>query len=556
MSSAVSLADNGPCQRSAGGLWTTFGRSPQNGSVHPSRTHLGHRLRIIWAGGADKALDLAWRVPISSTSGLPCQAVYVHASDIPFNPAMTIPEASARMFALTASRDVGTRGPKRSLVALATSLGLDVDLDDVNAVLGGQIARSLDTDWRESRDYVNLQITLAGMNNLLRAAARNLSRISKLASVPSEATAEQVLRAFPAFRPARSKQEAVNRMSDLAGVPRDTLGPGGKEHIWTLQSLARRVAPSALDDDPTKPELARTLARELGVPWIATAGSTGATITREGLNLLLAGAERRASVASAGWATAAREGEALVAALARNLPRGAWEGRASVAWMHKTGSSKWFGSEWAGWFFEEQVRTILNEAYPTPPVGGPRVRYGSTDFDYASPTRVWDAKAHTAWSLDYPLFEGRPRRASRTMWLNDARAMRDCIAEQGLGFLIADGLAGLDVDGSFRRWLVDYGAANGKRPSGYVASTGRSRPRKASWTPLRLRAIWIENTFELDAGIAAGWLTEKGQPAWGAGDSRRRRNPKFQGSPARAARWTVAAHRWPSPLECDLNLFD
>src|SRR5699024_8591688 len=124
---------------------------------------------------------LARRVPTSSKSGLPCQAVYVHASDIPFNPAMTIPEASARMFALTASRDVGTRGPKRSLVALATSLGLDVDLDDVNAVLGRQIARSLDTDWRESRDYVNLQITLAGMNNLLRAAARNLSRLSKLA---------------------------------------------------------------------------------------------------------------------------------------------------------------------------------------------------------------------------------------------------------------------------------------------------------------------------------------------------------------------------------------
>src|SRR5690606_31073627 len=82
-----------------------------------------------------------------------------------FNPAHTIPEASARMFALTGALDAGTRGPKRSLVALAQSLGVDVDLEAVNAVLGEQIADALGTPWVPGLDYVDLQVTLIGMNN-------------------------------------------------------------------------------------------------------------------------------------------------------------------------------------------------------------------------------------------------------------------------------------------------------------------------------------------------------------------------------------------------------
>lgn len=449
------------------------------------------------------------------------------------------------MFALTGAKDSGSRGPRRSLLALADSLDLDIDSNAVNAIIGGQIAQALDTGWREQRDFVQYQVSLTGMNTLLRAAAESLSRLSHARQVADAKTLEQVLVAHPGFRPARGKQEAVDRMSDLAGVERDKIGPGGKEHIETLHHLARRFAPQILDSDHTKHSLAEALCEEFGVPWSPKAVSTMGTITKQGLNMILAGAERRAGISSAAWATAAEEGVALVQALARRLPTH-WDGKTCIEWMRENGSTKWFGSEWAGWYFEEQVRTILNEAYPTPPVDGPRVSYGRTDFDYASPTRVWDAKAHTAWSQPHARSGARLTKGTSPFWLNDARAMRDCIEEQGLGFLIVDGLAALDVEGHFRAWIAAYGAAHGKKPSGYVASTGGSRPRKVAWTPLKLRAIWIENLTELDAGIAAGWLRRKPQPDWSTGDRRRTRNDKYEGRPERAEPWQVAQHVWQS----------
>ncbi|WP_127573726.1 hypothetical protein [Georgenia faecalis] len=414
----------------------------------------------------------------------------------------------------------------------------------MNTIIGGQIAHALGADWREQRDFVQYQVTLTGMNTLLRAAAANLSRLSHSRTVADAKTLEQVLLAIPGFRPARGKQEAVDRMSDLAGVERDKIGPGGKEHIETLRHLARRFAPQILDARHTKHSLAEALCDQFDVPWSPKAVSTMGTITKQGLNMVLAGAERRAGINSAAWATAADEGAALVNALARELPT-YWDGKASIEWMRENGSTKWYGSEWAGWYFEEQVRAILNERYPTPPVGGPRVKYGSTTFDYASPTRVWDAKAHTAWSRNHPPDGTRPSRVTSPFWMNDARAMHECVDEQGLGFLVVDGLASLDVDGQFRAWIEANGAAHGKKPSGYVASTGKSRPRKVAWTPLELRAIWIENLVELNAGIAAGWLRRKPQPDWSAGDQRRPRNDKYQGKLEKAGGWQVAYHAWP-----------
>ncbi|CAM3696300.1 hypothetical protein [Isoptericola cucumis] len=460
-----------------------------------------------------------------------------------FNPARTIPEASARMFALAAAPDAGTRGPKRSLVALAQSLGLDVDLAAVNAVLGAQIADSLGTGWVDGVDYEGLQVTLIGMNNLLRAASASIIRLSREQSVSSTSVAE-VLLAFPAFSPAPDKQSAVNRLCDIAGVPHDALGPGGKEHTWTLRDVSRRLAPHLLDRKRTKHELAAALCEEFGVPWLDGAGSTGASITRDGLNLLLAGAERAAHVSSAGWATAAEEGTALVGALADELPDH-WDGVDCIRWMREAGSTQWRQMEWFGFYFEERLRDVLNSRYPTPIVGGPRVRYGSTIFDYASPTRVWDAKAHTALTREHPWDGTAPsKRSSSEMWLNDAKAVRACVEEQGLGFIIVDGLAGLDSSGDFRAWHKAFSESDGRALRRYVASTGRSRARKAVWSPIELRAIWIEDTADLDAGIAAGWLAQKGQPDWGAGTARRARNDKFSGRPARARPWQVASHTW------------
>ncbi len=459
--------------------------------------------------------------------------------DLTFNPAETLPEAAARMYALTRTKDAGTRGPKRALVALAESLGVDVDLVEVNAVLGGQIAEELGVAWREQRDFTDLQVTLAGMNTLLRGATANLARLSRESRI-SERSAAEVLVAFPGFRPARNKQEAVNRICDLAGVPRDPLGPGGKEHTWTLRNLARRLAPELLEHELKKHELAAALCDAFGVPWLASAGSTGASITLVGLNLILAGAERRAKVVSGGWSTAQAEGAALVAALSRGL-LDHWDGRAAIGEMRESGSTQWRQIEWAGFYFEEKVREILNEAYPTPPVGGPQVRFGSTVFDYASATRVWDAKAHTARRVLLP--DGVPYRDSKdaVCWLNDARAMRSCVEQQGLGFLVVEGLSGFDTTGEFKAWHKALGAAGGRKVREYVASTGRSRPRKAAFTPLELRAIWIEDSVELDAGIAGGWLSQEAQPDWGGTVAR---NDKFMARFARAGQWQVAHHEW------------
>jgi len=462
------------------------------------------------------------------------------AEDVTFNPAESLPEAAARMFALSRAVHVGTRGPKRALVALAEGLGLDVDLAEVNAVLGSRIANELGVPWRPGRDYVELQITLTGMNSLLRGATDNLARLARQRRV-ADASAAEVLLTFPDFRPARDKQEAVNRMCDLAEVPHDKLGPGGKEHTSTLRSLALRLAPQLLDAPLTKQQLAAALCDEFRVPWLASAGSTGASITLDGLNLILAGAERQVRFVSAGWATAHAEGAALVEALRRELP-GRWDGRASILEMRDAGSTQWRQMEWAGFYFEEKVREILNEAYPTPPVGGPRVRFGNTVFDYASPTRVWDAKAHTAMRSLRP--DGEPYRdsADAVSWLNDARAMRECVELQGLGFLVAEGLSRLDVTGEFKQWHKALATGDGKKVREYTASTGRSRARKAAFTLLELRALWIEDLVDLQAAVLAGWLRQKPQPNWGGTVAR---NDKFQARFADAGPWQVAHHTWP-----------
>lgn len=459
-----------------------------------------------------------------------------------FNPAASIPEASAWMFALTRSYDVGTRGPKRSLVALAKGLGLDVDLAEVNSVLAAQIAGALGTPWRSDHDYVDLQVTLAGMNALLRAASENLSRLSRARTVPTDAVG-QVLLSFPTFRPARNKQEAVNRLCDLAGVPHDKLGPGGKEHTWTLRDVARRLAPDLLAQRRTKHALAAALCERFSVPWPDTAGSTGASITLEGLNLLLAGAERFAGITSAGWHSPHEEAHALVDVLRRGLKEH-WDGRECILEMRESGSTQWRQMEWQGFYFEEKARELLNEAYPIPAVGGPRTRYGNTSFDYSSARRVWDAKAHTVLRVDLP--GGQPYRISgdSVAWLNDARAMRACIAEQGLGFLVADGVAGLDSTGEFREWHKALGAEGARPLREYTPSTGRSRLRKSQFTLRDLRALWIADTDALDASIAAGWIIEVAQPNWGGTVERA---PKFKAKFGLASSWMVADFSWPRP---------
>lgn len=463
-----------------------------------------------------------------------------------FVPASTVDEAVVRLFSLTESRDPGTRGPKRSLEALARSLSLDVDLAATNATLGGQIAVELGVEWRAGHDFRELQVTLNGLNNLLEGTTENLWRLSQRPSI-DPASYEKVLLSYPAFKPAPRKQDAVDRLCTLAGVAPTKIGPGSKEHRPTFEAVARSVAPDLFEPGrrpSSKHALVQALYERLGVPWINRGGSTGQSITREGLNLLLAGLEAYSQVTSAGWPTPQQEGATLARVLRDGLADH-WDGRETVQAMRANESGNWRHNEWAGWFFEEQVAALLNDAYPTPALGGPRRKYGATTFDYASATRLWDAKAHTV-EKQFMLSGKRKKMAKNATILNSADATLQCLSEQGLGYIILDGIAAADDTGQFDDWHRAYTKEDAK-PSATFANGPSRRYRKAAFTPLTLRMLWIENLASLDAGIAGGWISRKKQGSQQArteGSRGAARKDKFHLKVHEASPWVVAEEVW------------
>jgi len=445
------------------------------------------------------------------------------------------------MFALTGDQAAGTRGPKRALVALASRLGLDVDLAATNDLIAEQMADVLGVPW-EARHRDGGRVTLDGLNHLLEAATENLWDLAHEDAVP-ESSVGDVLRAMPGFRPARDKFEAVNRMSGLTGSGPERLGPGGKEQKSVLINLAAGLAPD-LDPRLTKHQLAEGICRQLGVPWVRSGASTGQTITLGGLNLLLAGAERALAVRSTAWHDPTSEARGLLAALSRGLDA-RWDGRQTVMAMRAADSPSWRHREWQGFYFEEQVQWLLNLAYPPPIVEAPRRRYGNTVFDYATATRVWDAKAHTVAKRNMP--DGPVVHASSKAILNDAAAVRACLAEQGLGFLVANGLSEYDSTGRFDAWHRAY-TREGRGPSTYRSNSGTARPRKSAFVLEDVTAYWIESIAALDAGIAGGWCSERTvgrQPVARNAEHGADRKEKVHLDLAKAGPWEIGRLAWP-----------
>ncbi len=93
-------------------------------------------------------------------------------------------------------------------------------------------------------------------------------------------------------RRARGKLEAVTRLASLTGSPPETLGPGSKERKSVLVNLAKGLDIS-VDLQAAKPQLGAQIAAALDAPWDESCWSTGQTITLDGLNNLLVGAEQR-----------------------------------------------------------------------------------------------------------------------------------------------------------------------------------------------------------------------------------------------------------------------
>ena len=420
-----------------------------------------------------------------------------------FIPAASTGEAISRIYALTGAPPAN-RGEKRALVALRDAVGLDVDVVRTNAVLGERLAAALDIEWRPAEHTIRNKVSLDGLNALLEGAteayrAGSLDRVKQ--SVPDSLAGPE----WRAFNPAVSKIEAVTRIARLTNSPAEWLGPGSKEHKSVLANLADRLLPDADLDRSSKTRLGRDIADKLDVTWTDRCYSTGETISLEGLNLILAGAERRlgriGTTAADLLATPEAEGEALVAALYDGWPAKPWDGRASVEWLASSGARGANENEWQGWYFEARGREILNSAFP-PAASPPRARFGNTTFDYAL-NYVWDLKAHTERQSFASTRSSK--RVGGAVILNDEEAIRACVAEQGLGFLIVGGDALMDENGRFVAWHREFKASQGKSKAA-PSNSGKSRMRKISFAPLHIEAFWIGDTPALDAAIVAGRL--------------------------------------------------
>ncbi|CAB4925238.1 unannotated protein [freshwater metagenome] len=448
------------------------------------------------------------------------------APDDYFVPASSLQEAIARIFGLT-GRSGATRGEKRALIALRDSLGLDVDVVRTNAVLGERLAHSLSIDWEVQRFTDRNKLTLSGVNALLLGAVRAY-RSGRLQPpkpvVPPSLTDFQ----WATFQPASSKLEAVTRIADLTGAPPEHLGPGAKEHRSVLENLADRALPGVPLDRGSKTRLAKSLADHFDVVWTDTCASTGETISLEGLNTILAGAERHLGMLGMREAKIRRdplrEAGMLVGALREGWTSQAWEGRTTVEWLHANNARGANDNEWQGFYFEYRAKQILAETVG-PTESSPRVRYGNTTFDYARDF-VWDLKAHTTAKV-LPR-TGRLSAQQKWCMLNAEGAIRECVSEQGLGFVVLSGEAIMDEDGSFVAWHREFKGRDGAISA--PSNSGKSRMRKSAFAPLRLDIFWIPDTLSLDEAIAAGVMRvqEQGRQAPRAsGQSGNPRAPKF-----------------------------
>lgn len=421
----------------------------------------------------------------------------------PFYPAESASEAIARIFALTGASSP-SRGEKRALLALRDALGLDIEVVRTGAEFSRRIAAAMRVEWDESRCCDATKVTLAGLNVLLEGAQRSLQS-GELRRLQGTSPPALVGLEWKDFQPAASKIEAVTRIAALTGAPAEHLGPGSKEHKSVLLNLADRMLPGASLDRRSKTRLGASIAAALDVPWTDDCASTGETISLVGLNILLAGAERRlgrlGSNASSDLNTPDREAQALLAALADGFGSRPWRGEEITRSMVRAGMSSYNQMEWPGFWFEGRGIEILNASFapsPSPPIS----RYGNTVFDYRL-HRVWDLKAHTAKKV-FPL--SRSEKSERgAILLNDQSAIRSCVADQGLGFIVLSGQAVMDEDGSFKDWHDAFKTSQGLIPA-RANREGRSRLRKSEFWPLRLDALWIESTAAMDSAIAGGIL--------------------------------------------------
>lgn len=424
-------------------------------------------------------------MPIETSTYLPSEPLLPG-----FLPAESKQEAVARLYALSGAAPEplgpGSKEKKSVLVGLASSLGIAVDDKLPKPRYAAEIAEALGGAWTDACWSAGNTITLRGLNALLKTSSEAFAWRSEQSRV--EAELERLVGA--PFVPARSKIEAVSRISALTGSGPETLGPGSKERKSVLVNVSSGLG-LPIDTSLNKVELGRALAETLGLSWGPEHFSTGHTITLEGLNVVLKGAERRLGREGADAAGTlddpVTEAEALLSSLADAI-REDWDGRTTITRMRDAEFRHWRQTEWFGWYFELIGIPTMIDAF-----GGGRARFNNTDFDYRLNT-VWDLKAHD-----------RQGGTSKTAILNDHAAVLACLrAGEGLGFLVLSGEADYEGHLEFAEWRRDF-CGEGRSPRPKV-ERAYSRRLKTAFSPATLQAFRLRDLDHLDAALAGGQM--------------------------------------------------
>lgn len=390
-------------------------------------------------------------------------------------------EAVTRLSALTGAPPEtlgpGSKERKSVLLNLADGLALEVDTTADKPELGRQLATRLGMTWSADCWSAGHTITLVGLNRLLSGAHREVARRGRSS------------RAHPDAIPARSKLEAVTRISSLTDGPPQILGPGSKERKSVLTDLATGLGLD-VDTSKSKPDLAESIVRWLGGSWDESCWSAGQTITLEGLNrvLLLATEElSRRGLRGPGttFDSPKSEAEALLAVLSTAVPPH-MDGRTCVGEMLGAEAKNWAQDEWRGWYFEFVGLPALVNTF-----GGGPTAIGNTTFDY-SLDEIWDLKCHGVDAGD--------------AILNSRTAMDECLRTRGVGLLVLSGSTEVD-DGTFREWHKALRVENGKTPRPRTRPATAVRRSKAAFTPNRIDAFFVSGTAMLSHLLETGTMT-------------------------------------------------
>ena len=311
------------------------------------------------------------------------------------------------------------------------------------------------------------------------------------------------------FVRSRDKFEAVNRLAALTGTGPEDLGPGSKERKRVLVNVIEHLG-LGIDTSLSKTRIGRAIAEALGGRWTDACWSSGETITLVGLDLILELAIRSSdAVLLPPPRDAASEARLIVEAAAEATAR-RLEMVACVNEMRAAENSNWAQTEWVGFYFEAVARARCQSVLG----GEPGRLYGRTRFDYRW-ANTWDFKAHT--EVD------RRGRSGRDLVLNDIEAIRACLGDGGLGFIVLHGRAEFDESGELRTWHVSERAATGRKAR--RTDTGRpSRVYKAAFEPRIIEALYLTDVAEVETALDEGWLVVMNQGRQIGGQPRK---PKF-----------------------------